>query len=138
MLELPKPTWRSSEVMRKSGRPMNVKGSKMLPMGPLRCYARETIKVEQVGEGGGLVGGFIDDVVNGERLVMDRRAKEFAYYTLRLKVLFWLNVWSINMFNRQRTDGGLKGSQQAQAEELQSTVPSLAFECMLKAPSNVG
>ena len=95
--DLPKPTWRSSEVMRKSGRPINVKGSKMLPMGPLRCYARETIKVEQVGEGGGLVGGFIDDVVNGERLVVDRPVKEFAYYTLRLKVLFWLNVWPRNV-----------------------------------------
>ena len=88
MLDMPKPTWRSSEVMRKSGRPINVKGSKMLPMGPLRCYARETIKVEQVGGGGGLVGGFIDDVVNGERLVVDRPVKEFAYYTLRLVVLF--------------------------------------------------
>ena len=97
MHELPKPTWRSSEVMRRSGRPINVQGSKMLPMGPLRCYARETIKVEQVGEGGGLVGGFIDDVVNGERLVVDRPVKEFAYYTLRLKVLFWLNVWPRNV-----------------------------------------
>ena len=92
--DLPKPTWRSSEVMRKSGRPINVKGSKMLPMGPLRCYARETIKVEQVGEGGGLVGGFIDDVVNGERLVVDRPVKEFAYYTLRLVVLFWSHLLS--------------------------------------------
>ena len=55
------------------------------------------VSLSQVGEGGGLVGGFIDDVINGERLVMDRRAKEFAYYTLRLKVLFWLNVWSINV-----------------------------------------
>merc|ERR1712013_199325 len=83
MLELPKPSWRSSEVMRRSGRPSNVQGSKMLPMGPLRCYARETIKVEQVGDGGGLVGGFIDDVVNGERLVVYRPVKEFTYYTLR-------------------------------------------------------
>ena len=79
--------------MRRSGRPTNVKGSKMLPMGPLRCYSREMIKVEQkwareVGEGGRYVGGFIDDVVNGERLVVDRPAKEFAYYTLRLKVCF--------------------------------------------------
>ena len=84
----PKSLWRSSEAMRKSGRPTNVKGSKMLPMGPLRCYSREMIKVEQkwareVGEGGRYVGGFIDDVVNGERLVVDRSAKEFAYYTLR-------------------------------------------------------
>ena len=30
----------------------------------------------------------IDDVVNGERLLVDRPAKEFAYYTLRLKVCF--------------------------------------------------
>ena len=79
--------------MRKKGRPTIVKGSKMLPMGPLRCYSREMIKVEQkwareVGEGGGYVGGFIDDVVNGERLLVDRPAKEFAYYTLRLKVYF--------------------------------------------------
>ena len=46
------------------------------------------IKVEQkwareVGEGGGYVGGLIDDVVNWERLLVDRPAKEFAYYTLR-------------------------------------------------------
>ena len=94
MLELPKPTWNSSEVMRKSGRPSNAQGSKMLPMGPLRCYARETIEVEQVGEGRGLGGGFIDDVVNGERLVVDRPVKEFAYYTLRLVVLFWLHLLS--------------------------------------------
>ena len=124
-------------MMRRSGRPSNVQGSKMLPMGPLRCYARETIKVEQVGEGGSLVGGFIDDVVNGERLVVYRPVKEFTYYTLRLKVLFWLNVWSRNV-QQARTDGGLKGRQQAQVEDLLSTVPSLAFESTLHAPSNVG
>merc|ERR1719394_2352483 len=104
--DLPKPTWRSSEAMRKSGRPTNVKGSKMLPMGPLRCYSREMIKVEQkwtreVGEGGGYVGGFIDDVVNGERLLVDRPAKEFAYYTLR-----------------QGTQGVLEGSHQVEADEI--------------------
>jgi len=102
----PKSLWRSSEAMRKSGRPTNVKGSKMLPMGPLRCYSREMIKVEQkwareVGEGGGYVGGFIDDVVNGERLVVDRPAKEFAYYTLR-----------------QRSHRGSEGSHQFEGKEL--------------------
>ena len=50
--------------MRKKGRPSIVKGSKMLPMGPLSCYSREMIKVErkwtrEVGEGGRYVGGFI-------------------------------------------------------------------------------
>ena len=89
----PNSLWRSSKAMRKCGRPTIVKGSKMLPMGPLRCYSREMIKVEQkwareVGEGGGYVGGFIDDVLNGERLMVDRPTKEFAYYTLRLQVCF--------------------------------------------------
>ena len=42
-----KAKWKASQEMRKSGRPTNVKGSKLLPMGPLRCYAREMIKVEQ-------------------------------------------------------------------------------------------
>ena len=81
--------------MRKSCEPTPVKGSKskMLPMGPLGCYSRERIKVErkwtrEVGEGGVYVGGFIDDVENGERLLVDRPLKEFEYWTLRLKVCF--------------------------------------------------
>jgi len=102
----PKSLWRSSEAMRKSGRPTNVKGSKMLPMGPLRCYSREMIKVEQkwtreVGEGGGYVGGFIDDVVNGERLIVEGPAKEFAFYTLR-----------------QRSHRGSEGNHQFEGKEL--------------------
>merc|ERR1712013_159905 len=98
--------WRTSEEMRKSGRPTNVKGSKMILIGPLRCYAREMIKVEkgwarELGESGKYVGGFIDDVVDGERLVVDRPVKEFAYFTLR-----------------QGTQGVLEGSNHVEADEI--------------------
>merc|ERR1712013_730398 len=101
-----KAKWRTSEELRKSGRPTNVKGSKMIPIGPLRCYAREMIKVEQgwareVGESGRYIGGFIDDVVDGERLVVDRPVKEFAYFTLR-----------------QGTQGVLEGSHHVEADEI--------------------
>ena len=115
-LESPfKAKWRTSQEMRRSGRPTNVKGSKLLPMGPLRCYAREMIKVEQgwareVGESGGYVGGFIDDVVGGERLVVDRPVKEFAYFTLRLRKVYFRRMYhTISYF----TGRGLRGSLKA-------------------------
>ena len=80
-------------------------------MGPLRCYAREMIKVEkgwarELGESGKYVGGFIDDVVDGERLVVDRPVKEFAYFTLRFKVYFHRMYCTSSYF----TGRGLRGS----------------------------
>ena len=83
-------------------------------MGPLRCYAREMIKVEQgwareVGESGGYVGGFIDDVVGGERLVVDRPVKEFAYFTLRLRRVYFRRMYyTISYFIGRGLRGSLK------------------------------
>ena len=106
-----KAKWRTSEEMRKSGRLTNVKGSKMIPIGPLRCYAREMIKVEkgwarELGESGKYVGGFIDDVVDGERLVVERPVKEFAYFTLRLKFYFHRMYCTISYFTGRGLGGG--------------------------------
>ena len=84
-------------------------------MGPLRFYAREMIKVEQgwareVGESGRYVGGSIDDVVDGERLVVDRPVKEFAYFTLRLRRAYFRRMYcTISYF----TGRGLRGSLKA-------------------------
>ena len=77
--------WTSSEVMRLKGRPTNPKGSRMVPMGKLKFYSKEMIKVGKMygGRRGGVDGGFIDDVVDGDRLVAKRSAKDLAYFTLR-------------------------------------------------------
>ena len=77
--------WTSSEVMRLKGRPTNPKGSRMVPMGKLKFYSKEIIKVGKMfgGRRGGVDGGFIDDVVDGTRLVAKRSAKDLTYFTLR-------------------------------------------------------
>ena len=77
--------WKSSEVMRLKGRPTNPKGSRMVPMGKLKFYSKEMIKVGKMfgGRRGGVDGGFIDDVVDGDRLVAKRSAKDLTYFTLR-------------------------------------------------------
>ena len=82
-------------------------------MGPLRFYAREMIKVEQgwareLGESGRYVGGFIDDVVDRERLVVERPVKEFAYFTLRLKVYCRRLYCTISYFTCRGLRGSLK------------------------------
>ena len=79
-------------------------------MGPLRCYAREMIKVEQgwareVGESGWYVGGFIDDVVGGERLVVDRPVKEFAYFTLRLRRVYFAECITLFLISQAGDSG---------------------------------
>ena len=77
--------WKSSEVLRLKGRPTNAKGCKMVPMGKLKFYSKEIIKVGKMfgGRRGGVDGGFIDDVVDGTRLVAKRSAKDLTYFTLR-------------------------------------------------------
>ena len=77
--------WKSSEVLRLKGRPTNAKGCKMVPMGKLKFYSKEMIKVGKMygGRRGGVDGGFIDDVVDGDRLVAKRSAKDLTYFTLR-------------------------------------------------------
>ena len=57
----------------------------MVPMGKLKFYSKEIIKVGKMfgGRRGGVDGGFIDDVVDGTRLVAKRSAKDLTYFTLR-------------------------------------------------------
>merc|ERR1712013_420669 len=114
--------WKSSEVMRLKGRPTNPKGSRMVPMGQLKFYSKEIIKVGKMfgGRRGGVDGGFIDDVVDGTRLVAKRSAKDLTYFTLR--------CYSKDSF-AQRTQGDREGGNRAQGiEALPSVVMPLKLE----------
>lgn len=72
----------ASEFLRLKGRPVNAKGpAKMAPMGKLRFFVKETIG----GRKGGAEGGYIDDVENGVRLVVNRTLKDLSYQALRQK-----------------------------------------------------
>ena len=69
---------------------------------------------ERAGQGRKVLGGFIDDVVNGERILVERPSKEFAYSTLRLGVSFSQNV---SIVHRQRNQVVIEGRHHAKAEE---------------------
>jgi len=103
--------WKSSEVMRLKGRPTNAKSCKMVPMGKLKFYSKEMIKVGKMfgGRRGGVDGGFIDDVVDGDRLVAKRSAKDLTYFTLR--------CYSKDSF-AQRTQGDREGGNRVQGIEI--------------------
>ena len=80
----------SSEVLRERGRPVNPKKTKMTPLGPWSCVGRlrffEKAAIK-AGRGVGVDGGFIEDVKEGVRLVVERSAKDISYQALRLMKL---------------------------------------------------
>ena len=77
----------SSEVLRERGRPVNPKKTKTTPLGPWSCVGRlrffEKAAIK-AGRGVGVDGGFIEDVKEGVRLVVERTTKDISYQALRL------------------------------------------------------